>query len=165
MKYAQRKLELLEKFAVLGGIFLIVFVAGYYSGYFKKNCGQDSECFSEHLKNCRSAEYIGTSHNNVYLYEAYPGVSNDCKLKITLQRVVVGAAPEFKNLEGKSMRCRLPKEQLETVKIDEMQDLIKNCSGELKEGLYEIIIQRMYSLVISQMSSIITEAEKALNNY
>ncbi len=162
MKLSKRKLELIEKVAVLGGVFLVVFVIGYYTGYFRTNCGQDKACFNEHLTKCRAAEFLSVRHNSVYSYNNYPGVSGGCNLKITLKRVVVGAPTEFKELEGKSMLCRIPKNELSSVDFDKMTDLIKLCSGELKEGLYEIIIQRMYSLVISQMGDIVKEAEKVL---
>ena len=72
MKLSKRKLELIEKIGVLGGIFLIVFVIGYYTGYFRNNCGQDKACFNEHFAKCRAAEYISARQNNVYSYNSYP---------------------------------------------------------------------------------------------
>jgi len=162
MKLSKRKLELIEKIGVLGGIFLIVFVIGYYTGYFRNDCGQDKACFNERFAKCRAAEYISAKQNNVYSYNSYPGVGGDCNLKVTLKRVVVGAPVEFKDLEGRSMLCKIPKSELSSVDLDKMTDLIKLCSGELKEGLYEIIIQRMYSLMISQMDDVVKEAERVL---
>lgn len=162
MKLSKRKVELIEKIAVLGGIFLIVFVTGYYTGYFNKDCGQDKACFNELLKKCRAAEVTSIRQNNVYTYASYPGLSGYCNLKVTLKRVVVGAPLEFKDIEGKSMLCKIKKEELTSVDLDAMNDLLKKCSGELKEGLYEIIIQRMYGLMITQMDDVVKEAKKVL---
>ena len=162
MKLAKKRLELVEKLAMLGGVFLILFVIGYYAGYFRTNCAQAAKCFNELLKKCRAAEFIGIKQNNVYQYVSYPSLSSTCNLKVTLKRVVVGAPQEFKDLEGKSMQCKVPRDTLETIELEKMNDLMKHCSGKLKEKLYEIIIQRMYSLVITQMDDIVVEAQKAL---
>ena len=164
MEYAKgNRWKLVPKIAVLGGILLALFVAGYYSGYLREDCEQDKACFDEKLKDCSSVQVVTVKNNNAYLYWVGNSLGNTCEVNIKLLRVEAGAAPEFRELlEGKEMSCKIPKEKLSTIKIDEFDNLMQYCHGELKEGLYELIIQRMYELVVSQLGDIITEAEKVL---
>lgn len=162
MKFSKKRLELIEKLAIVGGIFLALFIVGYYTGYIKTNCKLDKACFDEALKKCRSSQFIYVDDNNVYSYEAWPGVGDGCFVKITLERVQAGASLDFKNLEGKSMKCKLTKTQLKETSIEQFDNFIKYCHGELKEGIYEIIIQRIYSNIVSNLGDVIQEAQKVL---
>ena len=164
MEYAKgNKWKLIPKIAVLGGILLALFVAGYYSGYLREDCEQDKKCFDEKLKECKSVQVVSVKNNNAYLYWVGNSLGNTCEVNIKLLRVEAGAAPEFRQLlEGKEMECKIPKKELSSIQIDELDNLMQYCHGELKEGLYELIIQRMYELVVSQLGDIIIEAEKVL---
>lgn len=66
-------------------------------------------------------------------------------------------------LEGKSMTCKIPKSKLSEIELDNMKDLLNYCTGPLKEGMYELLLKRMYALVVSQMSNIVKESEKVLS--
>jgi len=162
MKLSKKRLELIEKIAIVGGVFLALFVIGYYTGYIKSNCGTNKVCFDEALKKCKSSEVLFVRDNNVYRYEAWPGVGEGCFIKITLERVEAGASQEFKDLEGKHMKCKLSKAQLETTSLEQFDNLIKYCHGELKEDVYEIIIQRIYTNIVSNLGDVIQEAQKVL---
>lgn len=164
MEYARgNKWKLLPKIAVLGAILLALFLAGYYTGYLRENCGQDKACFDEKAKECRPAEVTLVKNNNAYLYRIGNSLGKHCDLHITLLRVEAGAAPEFRTLlEGKKMVCKIPKEQLAATNMDEIDSFMQYCHGELKEGLYELIIRRFYENVVGQLSTILQEAEKTL---
>lgn len=162
MKLSKKRLELIEKIAIAGGIFLALFVIGYYTGIIKSDCGTDKSCFDNALMKCRSSQVVIIRDNNVYLYEAWPGVGQGCYVKITLKRIEAGASEEFKDLEGKSMRCKLSKEQVESTNLDQFDNLIKYCHGELKEGVYEIIINRMYTNLISNLGDVVNKAQEVL---
>ena len=60
------------------------------------------------------------------------------------------------------MSCKIPKKELAATNFDNFDNLLSYCHGPLKEGLYEVIIQRMYSLVVSQLGDIVKEAQKVL---
>lgn len=163
MEYSKDKWRLVPKIALLGGILLALFVAGYYSGYLREDCEQDKKCFDDKLKECKPAQVTIVRNNNAYLYWIGNSLGNNCVINIKLLRVEAGSPPEFKRLlEGKSMKCKIPKKELANLKIEEFDNLMQYCHGELKEGLYELIIERMYSLVVSQLGDIIQEAEKVL---
>ncbi|MEK6903544.1 MAG: hypothetical protein AABW64_02775 [Nanoarchaeota archaeon] len=164
MEYTRAsKWKLLPKIAVLGGILLALFLAGYYTGYLREDCEQDKVCFDENAKECRPAELTLVKNNNVYSYWIGNSLGKTCEVHIKLLRVEAGAAPEFRALlEGKEMTCKIPKENLAATNVDEMERLMGYCHGELKEGLYELIIQRLYEGVVGQLSGILREAEKTL---
>lgn len=162
MEYTPQQLSFLAKVAVVGGILVVLFVAGYYTGYFRKDCGQEKSCFQEKVKDCKPAQVAVIRNNNAYLYWVGWQLGKTCEVNIKAVRIDAGAPPEFKALEGKEMSCSIPKEQLASTNFDNFDNLLSYCHGPLKEGLYEVIIQRMYALVVSQLGDIIKEAQKVL---
>ena len=162
MEFTPKRMSFLAKVAIVGGILIALFVAGYYSGYFRKDCSQDQSCFQKAVEKCKPAQATVVRNNNVYLYWVGWQLGKTCEIKIQALRIDAGAPPEFKNLEGKKMSCKIPKTELEKTNIDNFDNLLAYCHGPLKEGLYEVIIQRMYSLVVSQLGDIVKEALKVL---
>lgn len=153
---------------VLISLIVIVLIgAVFYSGILKKNCNEDKECFDKTLEKCKASKLLTIRNNNVYSYEIgynfYKPFSKNCEMKVKIERVGAGVEIETRNLiEGKSMKCSIPKDKLKDINLGEMDDLLNYCSGKLKEGLYEIIIKKMYSLILGQMSGIINEMERVL---
>lgn len=64
------------------------------------------------------------------------------------------------SLEGKSMTCTIQRSRLQEQSFSDMDDLAEFCTGPLKEAMYEMIVQRMYALVISNLGNISLEARK-----
>ncbi len=164
MQVSRQKLLFMQKMAIVGAIFLVLFVAGYYTGYIRKDCGQDAYCFDTHAQSCRASAYIEVKNNNVYTYHVWPGVWGTCKMKVTLSRVGVGVAPEYLPLEGTSMTCEIPKELLDELNMRTFDNLFQYCHGILKEKLYEIVITRMYEKVVSQLGTIAFKVEDVLRS-
>ena len=162
MEFTPQKWTFLAKVAVIGGILLALFVAGYYTGYFRKDCGQDKECFQKYVAKCKPAQVAVLRNNNAYLYWIGNQLGKTCELKVKALRIDAGAPQEFKSLEGKEMSCKIPKGELAATNLDNFDNLLGYCHGPLKEGLYEVIIQRMYTLVVSQLGDIVKEAQKVL---
>ena len=162
MKFSKKRLSIIKKIAFLGAIFLVIFVIGYYTGFFRENCGQDKTCFVNNANKCASAEYFQISTNNVYHYVVYPGVSDTCHINIILERVNAGAQPELRNLEGKSMRCALRKDGMADISVTDFDQYMDKCTGPLKEGVYEILVQRMYGTLISNLGEITRQSKTAL---
>lgn len=162
MEYTPRKWSFLAKVAVIGGILLALFVAGYYTGYFPKECGQNKSCFQKYVQDCKPAQVAVIRNNNAYLYAVGSQLGKTCEVNIKALRMDAGAPPEFKSLEGKEMSCKIPKQELAATNFDDFDNLLTYCHGPLKEELYGIIIQRMYSLVVSQLGDIVKEAQQVL---
>ena len=141
-------------------IFLIWFFG--FSDIIKKNCKQDTNCFNEALAKCKSVKYIHIEDNNIYDYVIEGSKKDSCIVSIKLRRMGIGTPVDLVNkLEGKNMGCNIPKANL-NARIDEIKDLLNFCSGNLKEGIYEIIIDRLYGLILKNLGGIITEIDKEI---
>ena len=163
MEYAERRYSILLRVAVIGGVLLFIFLVGYYGGVFRYDCAEDKGCFNERLKRCSPAMLVSVENNNVYSYEVGKSIGGKCEITIGLERVEVGASPQVKRLlEGREMECSVPKDLLDTADVENFEAIFDYCHGLLKEGLYELIIQRMYSKVVSELSDVAEEAKRVL---
>lgn len=145
----------------------LIIVAGliiYSSGIIKKDCGKDKDCFVDKLKDCKTAKVYLLKNDNVYSYTIGASYTTICNIYVKMERIALGADPEFERLlEGKEMQCKVPRDKLYTFKVDDFNSFINYCNGPLKEGLYELIIQRMYTLVVKELSGVLQKAKGVLN--
>ncbi len=75
--------------------------------------------------------------------------------------MAIGSEPDLvRLLEEKDMKCNVPRSVL--ISLDNMENLLTYCTGELKEGFYQLMLERLYALVARDMSGIISEAKKAI---
>jgi len=148
------KKEGTKKVLIVFIIFFIILAFFYYSGLFRKTCSTE-DCFDDALKKCQPIDYIRNTNNNIYLYTIYRSTSDKCIFQVSLKSVAPGSDRDIKDLlEGKSMKCNVPKSILETTKIDEINNLLNYCHGGLKESIYELIIKKLYGLVIGNINEI-----------
>ncbi len=152
-----------KNFGVQVFIFLILILILFYFGIFKKTCLDDS-CFEKSLSKCSSVQYVKQKNNNLYTYSILNSIMNECKINIKLEKVAPGSDPDIKTLEGKSMYCKIPKSILTTTNLDNLDNVLQYCHGELKEGILELILKRMYSLVIGNLDEIIKQSKEFLKN-
>jgi len=66
-----------------------------------------------------------------------------------------------KEVDGKSMTCKISKERLKNDNFDEITDLVEYCSGGLKEGIYKVIIKNIYTIVLKNMDEFVDDIENA----
>ena len=143
---------------VILGIIILVIILGFFFVY-KKSC-KTEECFNNALSECKPAKFFGYRNNNLYLYKISRSLV-DCRLYIRVDKMAIGSEPDLvRLLEGKSMKCKIPGEV--SISLDKMENLLAYCHGELKEGLYQIMLERLYALVVRDMSGIIKEAQKIM---
>lgn len=154
-------MRLMGRLAIVGGIFLVLFLLGYYTGYLRQHCGQDAVCFEERAHACRPTNLLVVQQNTVYAYGIGSSIG-DCHLSVTLKRVDAGAPVEFQRLEGKKMTCSIPKKELEGFTVEGFDQYMQYCHGLLKEGLYELLLTRVYSHLIGNMDDVLQAAETAL---
>lgn len=143
-------------------IVLILAFLFYFFGIIKPKCTTDP-CFNENLQKCSPVKYTRLQNNNVYKYTIFRSLGNKCKLTVENKKMATGTDYEtISLLEGKSMECKIPKSKASEIELDNMKDLLNYCTGPLKEGMYELLLKKMYALVVAQMSGIVKEAEKTL---
>lgn len=137
----------------------------FLSGLIKKNCDDDINCFNSKAYSCKAAAVKTAINNNLYKFVIYGPSSDRCVIRSTMLSVASGISQEIvEKLEGKSMICNIPKNLLKKESIIEIQNLISYCSGELKEGLYEVLLDKMYTLIVQNLGAIIENINtEALN--
>jgi hypothetical protein len=165
IKYAiSERFKYLPRFAIALVIIVGLFALAYYAGFTREYCGSDTNCFEQKATSCKPAEVYMSNNNNIYYYKVSPTVTNNCLLKIKFARAQEGTSYDHISLlEGKSMTCKIPKKELSNINIVEMNNVMMYCSGPLKESLYELIIKRMYELVIVNLAEIAEQAEEIIN--
>src|SRR3989344_1037395 len=146
-------------------ILLVVIIAVwllFFSNIIKKECST-IECFNEQAVNCEPTKFTGIVDNNVFRYTINGYKGDSCLIDIELDRMGIGTPIELIDMfEGKSMECRIPSERLSNITINQMGDVINYCSGQFKESIYELIIKKLYGLVIQNMGEILNDLDKNL---
>ena len=152
----------MNKLILVTIIVLLLAFSFYFFGIIKPKCNTD-QCFNENLQKCSPVKYTRLQNNNLYKYTVSRSLGSKCKLTVENKKMAIGTDFDIKNLlEDKSMKCKIPKSKLSEIELGNMKDLLSYCTGPLKEGMYELLLKRMYSLVVSQMADIVKEAEKTL---
>ena len=140
-------------------IVVLILISGFLMLY-KKDC-KTKECFDNTILKCQRSEFTSSKNNNIYTYKIDWSFGKECLLNIKLLKLAEGVDIEtIKLLEGKEMSCKIPKNEINT--IDKIPNLLDYCTGPLKEATYSLIIKRMYSLVLKQLTPIKEELERTI---
>ena len=147
---------------VLVVIFFIVFLV-FFSGIIRKDCKNDLDCFNSKAYACKAAKVNTLINDNVYEFTIYGPSSNTCVIHTTLVKMADGVPLETREkLEGKDMTCHIPRSILKEQSIVEVNGIIDYCSGPLKEALYEVLIEKMYALIIQNFNDITKDVKAEL---
>ena len=140
-------------------IVIVILVLGGFI-FYKKNC-KTEECFNDAMLNCKAAKFYGYRNNNLYLYKISRSFGENCKLYVKVYKMAYGTEVDLiRLLEGKSMKCKMPKDI--KIDLDNMENLLDYCHGELKEGLLQLMVERLYTLVVRDLSGVVEKAEEIL---
>ena len=116
--------------------------------FFSYTICTDWNCFNSHLENCNRAKFIGESNGIVFEYIIRGDSNNHCKVNIELLQGKLNNQDSIK-LEHQEMICELPKGIVMLPESD-----IGNCHGLLKEGLQDLIIEKLYSYLVQNLGRI-----------
>lgn len=121
----------------------IFFVYWYYFLYFER-CN-DQECFFDKLQNCEKSQF--TFNGNItFNYKILYEEEDSCVVKVRLLRSF-WRGNVFDSLTNKEMECYLNKGKLVFPETD-----LDKCYGPLKEGLQELIIQKLHKYVLDNLA-------------
>ena len=124
---------------------------------YEKDCQEDMDCFNKAMELCIPANVISEEEGSIFEYKIKGKEESSCLTTITINQVNSASGQEVIDLfEGKSMSCLIPRETT----IGETNDVLDYCSGPLKESMYELIIQKMYTIVIQNLGETISELSK-----
>ncbi|MFH0751975.1 MAG: hypothetical protein V1914_00055 [archaeon] len=151
------KFWLIVTILISGAIYL-----SYHFGAFKKTC-DDNACFKEALENCAYAKFLTTKNLNYYLYTIKGPTNGACEVDFELKKMAIGTTTEkIKQFEGKWMTCYLPKSEIAKMETVDFEGVLNYCSGPLKEAMYELIIEKLYTIIIKNMGAVIGAVEDTL---
>ena len=104
------------------------------------------------IEKCSRYSWIKDDSQARWMYNINGADGNSrCNIDVTLVSLKQGGIDNEK-LQGKSMICSVLKTEAENPE----KDLVR-CSGELKEGIQEIIIQRMHNYLLENFGEIKNE--------
>lgn len=151
------------KWLIILLVICLLVLSLFYTGVIKKDCGRDEDCFNQALKSCHAAKFMSIRNNNAYLHSIKGKAGDNCVILIKMEHMAAGTDLELiELLEGKSMVCRVPKEDLNVEDMEDIDNLVHYCTGPLKEGMYELIIQKLYGLIVQNMGDVINEMKDTL---
>ncbi len=141
-------------------IFLLIFLMIVF---YKTNCKNDIGCFNKQVSKCSiPAKVVVEREGNIFEYKSKWSFGKDCNINVKMIKAGGGFRKELtKEVEGKSMKCKISKEKLRSDNFDEVSDLVEYCSGSLKEGIYKVIIKNIYTIVLKNMNEFVDDIEKA----
>ncbi len=149
-------------FAIIISILVVLSFLAFYLGIIKKTC-ETEDCFSQSLQSCSMTQYLKLQNMNYYRYTIEGKRGDDCLIQVKLVKMAVGTPEDkIKLFEGKSMTCRIPKDKLSTLKSDNVEGMLNYCTGPLKEAMYQLIIEKLYTLIVSNMGDIVGKLEDVL---
>ena len=151
-----------KKKKIIGSIliFFSIIIILFIFGIFKKPCFDDL-CFQKAVEKCIPAEIAKQKENNLYRYAIFPSIGERCNIQIMLERIAPGSDQELvRLLEKKSMWCEIPRKTLQETDLENVENMLQYCHGELKEGILQLIIQKMYTVIIGNLDEIVKESQK-----
>lgn len=129
-------------------LILVIAAVALYSTFTPVRCN-DFACFEAHMTKCRPATYINEGEEEASWKYGVIGTSNKrCDVEVTLLTAKESNL-DLRLYEGQSMTCSYP------VGISAYPE--KNlaiCSGELKEGLQSIVIEKLYKYIVTNIGEI-----------
>jgi len=132
-------------FLVLG--VLVVLIGGGWFVFFSYAECNSWDCFNGYLVECERVRFVGGS--DMFFEYAVEGVSDgQCEVGVTLLQGELDNQDSIK-LEGHEMSCLLPRG---VVMIPESD--IGRCHGLLKEGLQDLVIEKLHTYLVQNLGQI-----------
>lgn len=126
---------------------VVLLTAVYFTFFFAYKC-DSKECFLAKQKSCKRATYINNVEDISWFYHIKGKEANRCKILVKILNVNEGPRDQEK-LENKEMECFL---QIGDMGLPGAE--IANCHGLLKEGLQEIIINKLHQYILDNLGEI-----------
>ena len=147
-----KKRENWKAYLVIAIIILLV-IALYFTFFFHYSCS-NMECFQSHQEKCVRTNYIRDTEDTTWKYTIKGKTGEDCEINVKALVIKKGTADKQK-LQGKEMACYLPIRSLSLPEAD-----LGLCTGELKEEMQNLIIQKLHEYIIENIEEIDEELEK-----
>jgi len=136
---------------------LLIIAAIFYVTWFflgrQEECS-DRSCFESKLELCKRVRFVGGSEM-IYEYLIQGKTGDFCEVKVRLLKGELNNQNSIA-LEGKEMICEIPLGVIMNPESD-----ISQCHGLLKEGLQDLIIQKLHTYLVQNVGKINQEIANA----
>lgn len=129
-------------------IILVIVTWAIWKIFFSYASCEDWTCFNSYLEDCNRAKFVGESNGLVFEYIIQGSSKNICKVNVELLQGELNNQDSIK-LERQKMVCNLALGTIITPESD-----IGNCHGLLKEGLQDLIIEKLYTYLVQNLGRI-----------
>ena len=144
------KKRLSWKFIVFVLIVVVLIAAMYFTFFFSYSCDR-YECLMANLQECKRATLLYEHQDTTWNYAILGQKGSRCEVEVTLLQIKQGKL-DIEKLQGDSMTCLMPLGVTQAPEKD-----ISLCSGPLKEGLQDLIIQRLHNYILANLGKIESE--------
>lgn len=132
---------------VIAVFIMVVAIMALYLTFIPPICA-DYTCFEARMSACKPAIFVNEEDDASWRYEIIGTGQNTCSMEVSLLSAK-NADLGLRNYEGFDMRCYYdlgvtgyPEKNLEA------------CHGPLKEGLQNIVIEKLYKYIVSNIGEI-----------
>jgi len=143
-------------------LFLLIIGSIFYFFLRIPRC-DTSGCFEANAIDCKKSKIVLVEANgsmSEYIIRGREG--KNCVLDVKLLRIA-GLSSELRNkFEGKEMRCNIPKNEFSRMRVEKMADNLDYCKGPLREEIYDVVIKKLYKLVVRDMNTVLEEIERVI---
>lgn len=134
---------------------IIIGVGAYFLFFYEKIC-TDNACFNSEMSSCKKATYTSESTEASWQYTIKGIKNNSCIINVELLQAKTGSV-DVEKIEGLDMICILPLGYTGDPQAD-----LSLCSGKLKEGMQDLIINKMHAYILSNIGKISEELSKVV---
>ena len=128
-------------------IVLAVLFFGVWFIFFSYGECDSWECFNDNLESCDKVRFIGGT-DMIFDYTILGSSGDECRVNVELLQGELNNQDSLK-LEGQEMICSLPEGVVMLPEGD-----ISLCHGLLKEGLQDLVIQKMYTYLVQNLGQL-----------
>ncbi|MEK6875494.1 MAG: hypothetical protein AABX30_02320 [Nanoarchaeota archaeon] len=136
-------------------VLIVLVAATYFTFFFKYTCN-DLACFQSHQEKCAKTIFLSQGTEIDWKYSILGKKSGSCKINVELLKVKKGSL-DLMQLQGKAMDCYLPVGSIASPESD-----LAKCNGLLKEGVQEMMINKLYSYILDNVGTINEELKKVV---
>ena len=138
---------------IFGALVLVgLAIAGSFLYFYTGSC-DNKDCFYQSIADCRRVSFINDNGEITMEYKIKGASGKTCVVDVSLLQIKEGSS-ELEPLEGKSMECFVA---LGTAADPEKN--LQNCHGDLKEGIQDIIINRLHTQIVQNLGKINNETK------
>lgn len=133
---------------ILAVLIAVVAIAALYSTFSPVKCA-DLACFEAHMAKCRPAIFVNDAEKEAsWEYRIIGTSEKKCDVEVTLL-IAKETSLDLRGYEGQTMICSHP---IGSVGYPEKN--LATCTGDLKEGLQAIVIEKLYKYLVANLGEI-----------